>query len=175
MLWNVFTPEKFAFAPERFVAKRLSETYQNTYRLSLFVASNLVMDKNLWFTDLETEGCRERYLEARRIVLAPEHHLGSRVVPFLEINAVSGSVEPSSTLNSMLAGEITPEEVILLDRASPFLANVGCSNFLIEEVIRRLDRYRPFVTVQNENTLNSLKNLIQRKIENDKSSLSTEN
>lgn len=163
LLWNTFTVEKFEVAPERGVARRLSRVYQTIERLSLFMASNLVMDPELWFTDLEVDMYRDRYLEARRVLSAPNYFLGNSFVEALPENSTTGLLDGLEVLNKMVSGEYTPEQVILLDRAVSFLDTIEERNFFIDKVKLRLERYRPFVTFKTAETKDNLLKTVKGK------------
>ncbi len=161
MLYRVFTQEKFEKAPERFVCKRLSENVLGKRNLSIFVASNLVYDPSIWFHSLETADCKRRYIEARRNLDAPVQSIKMMLNEVQFSDIVSGSPLPNF-ISGLMSGKYTPEQICILDIASPF---IQCSiekndNVVVASMSGRLAKYRSFCSIKDAQTRDTIKNLI---------------
>lgn len=163
LMYSRFTLEKFEKAGERFFCKRLVDNYLTSRNISIYIASNLVYNPDIWFNSLETEECRNRYFSARKILDAPLHSLQnvfSTSIHFEEL--LEGDTVPKF-VSELLNGNMTPEHICILDIVSPFMSKCVSekeNNLIVVDMVNRLLKYKKFCNIQNIETRNEIIKLI---------------
>lgn len=160
MLYKVFPVSKFDVCPERFLCQRLADKCLTGRNIAIYTASNFVFDPSIWFHSLESEDCRLRYFEARKILEAPIYHIENffRQNKFRDL--MEGHPMPKFVAD-LMGGEISPEIICILDIASPYLnRKAENANMVTAAMISRLLKYRAFCTIKDVETRDRIQTLI---------------
>jgi hypothetical protein len=162
MLYSRFPVEKFEKAPERFVCKRISENILGKRNIAMFISSNLVLDPSIWFHSLESDDCRRRYIEARKTLDAPVHSIGNLLKGTSFDRLKSGDPLPDY-VSGLMCGKYTPEQICILDVASPFIKCTGekKQNVVVSSMTNRLCKYKSFCTLKDVEQKNTILTLIE--------------
>lgn len=162
MLYKAFPEEKFNKAGERYFCARLVDKYGTWRNITIYTAANLVYDPSIWFHSMETEECQRRYHEARRVLDAPLHFIEQTLRKDRFSQLLSGEPIPL-IITKLNTSEITPEVVCLMETANPFLNTLAKThdNIVVESIIGRLLKYRGFCVIQDSETRDRIKTLIQ--------------
>lgn len=161
MLYTSFPVSKFSKAGERFLCQRMVKNYRTEKNIALYVASNLVYNPDIWFHDLESDECRKRYFAARKVLDAPLYSIGELLRKSSMQELTKGSPLPRF-ISELMSGEITPEQICILDIAKPFVADV-CKekpNLVVDAITGRLVKYRKFCSISDVETRDKINQLI---------------
>ena len=174
---------KYGHSPQRFnqrvlnqrkdkwVFNKLADRFLYTRRLALYVASVYVARPKLWVGDLaNVDQYWRHYTTLRSFIGAPVQTVTDDTRILIDtygsvgnaIKATKNEVPP--IINSAIGGHIHIETVIMYDRMTRLFDHIDSAvpstDPIWKSVSNRLKKYRPFVLIQSDGTIQACKDAV---------------
>ncbi|MDE3023108.1 MAG: hypothetical protein KGI54_14880 [Pseudomonadota bacterium] len=149
-VYNNRFKKKFEKVPQRLLFEKLANRYQTEYRLVTAVASNLIIDTNIFVTDFDDEN----YYRLRRYNTSLHEFNGQAKNLFVKYN-VRDLIVNGQLLQLFITGEVSPELFCSLYQIYDLDSSLNKTEhaYVWNLIKPRVDAYTIFVNPSNQRTI----------------------